>query len=994
MHSRTLHARFRLAMLSISAVLAVVVGAVVYLSARSYYVETGGASARASVAAVEHTLAVGVYARDDVLLKELVKGLADNLSLSRVDVLDSNGKVLVVESSAADANQARRLDNRSLPTFSSVLRSPFNEQEKVGQLEVWLDSERLAAEARRQAGIVVGALIVLLGGFLLVFNSVARRLLSLPMHRLAAQLASLQPGATHRLTIGSLHAHDEVGIVTAAVNRLLELQQHALKREREMRQEIMTLEARYRGIFDSTSAGIFILSLGNQLIHSNPALSRLLGLDSDGQQHEQITDFVATSLVRPAQLAHLIEQARASLQPEALDIEMYRSDRTTLWAHCMVSCTTDAATGEPRVEGVLYDVTRRKLQEQSAQHHAEHDALTGLKNRAFIESALNQQVHNARIEQGAVSLMFIDLDGFKSVNDRWGHASGDAVLVEAANRLRALFQRGCDVVGRLGGDELVVMIVGVSANHPVIAELATRLIDSFREPFKLPNSESVLVGASVGVASYPLHSTNARTLIQAADAAMYAMKQSGKGGFVIAQTATPGPQEDAGEWQDDVRELVATSHLQRDPLTGLMDRKQLVEQLTKEHLRVMVGADPVGLICLDIDQFTMLNLAHGTQIGDEVLCEVARRLSAALRRGDVVARTGSDEFVVLLLADGGGTADAKRTAEAVARKLLDCLIPPFHMSSCTVTVHASAGGSVLDKVAGEGLDVLREAQLGLRRAKALGGRTVMFFEQEMMAGLQSRMALEEDLRAAMGTSQLYLHVQPQVDTLGALVGGEALLRWMHPVRGLVPPDQFIPLAESCGAIVELGAWVLRAGCEILVQMQAGNDGSGSGKTLAINISPMQFNHPNFVSEVQLALISSGARADGLILEITESLLIIDIQRVADRLRELVALGVRFSIDDFGTGFSSLAYLRQLPLHEIKIDRSFIAGLPNDVASAGIVGSILSMGSHLGLRVVAEGVETQEQADFLNERGCPVQQGWLYGRPIAAQDFLIASNPSA
>ncbi|WP_296313646.1 bifunctional diguanylate cyclase/phosphodiesterase [Pseudomonas sp.] len=660
----------------------------------------------------------------------------------------------------------------------------------------------------------------------------------------------------------------------------------------------------------------------------------------------------------------------------------------------MVSVLFDATASEHRIEGVLYDITRRKQQEHAAQHSAEHDALTGLKSRAFIESSLNQHVHTAGRNDGAVTLMFIDLDGFKDVNDRWGHAAGDVVLVEAAHRLQALFQRSCDTIGRLGGDELVVMIVGVEATHPSVALMAARLIESFKATFIVPNGETVVVGASVGVASYPLHATNSQTLIHAADAAMYAVKQSGKGGFVIAQTSAASIDVTAKAKPNDSNmsvlahtELVSPwkpdKPLRRDPLTGLMDRRQLVEQLSVAHTRVSAGAAPVAVICLDIDQFKLLNVAQGSHIGDEVLCEVARRFTDVMRRTDFIARTGSDEFVAVLASDGSGIEAARRLAEGVARKLLASLRTPFPLSTCTLTVYASAGVSLIDARTADGLVVLREAQLALRRSKSLGRNSLIFFEEAMMSGLHDQLALEEDLRAAIGTSQLFLQVQPQVDSQNVVTGGEALLRWQHPVRGSVPPDQFIPLAESCGVIVDLGTWVVHSGCRILADLQKYD----AAQTLAVNISPIQFNHPDFVQQVRQALIDSGALAEGLILEITEGLLITDMNHVTKRLHELVALGVRFSIDDFGTGFSSLSYLRQLPLYEIKIDRSFIAGLPDDVASAGIVCSILSMGSHLGLHVVAEGVETPEQSNFLAVNGCPSQQGWLYGRPMPIEVFM-------
>lgn len=985
MRSNSLHARFRIAVLLIAATLSALVAVVVYQSAKSHYMQTGEASARAIVAAVQRTVAVGVYARDQVLLDELVDGLARHPSVSRVGVRDVSGVMMASKYAKDPLSYFSQTGQENLPaSFISPLASPFNPEEITGHLEVWLDEDRLESEARRQASMVVGAQIVLLAGVLLVFNALASRLLSRPMHRLAGELALIRPGSETRLPVEWQHAHDEVGVVTDAANRLLDLQQAALERERSMRGEITALEARYRGIFDSTSAGIFILSVTGELLQGNPALSQLLGLSTDVARASNIVDFAASVFLRPKQFSHLVETARTSAQPEAADLEMTRNDRSQLWVHCMVSYSTDPMTGEDRVEGVLYDITKRKQQEDLALHRAEHDTLTGLKSRAYIESTLGQHIYSARRNKGSVTLMFIDLDGFKAVNDTWGHAAGDAVLVQVSQRLRGLFQRNCDLVGRLGGDELVVMITGFEATHPSVGDLATRLIESFKLPFVLPNREFTYVGASVGVASYPMHAVSSKTLLQAADAAMYAVKQSGKGAFVIAQTGVVWPDAGMTTWEDSLEALDMTARTLSDPLTGLLDRRQLIERLATAHAGLLDEDDAMAVICLDIDQFKLLNVSHGSPIGDEVLCEAARRLTAVLRSGDTIARTGSDEFVAVVPAQGQSSDELRRMAQGVARKLLASLADvPMKLSTCTVTIHASAGVSLMDLTSADGMDVLREAQLALRRSKAVARNGTTFFENDMMAGLRNQIALEEDLRLAIGTEQMFLHVQPQVNRAGIVTGGEALLRWKHPTRGVVPPDQFIPLAESCGAIIALGDWVLRAGCEILVRMRQ----EGGTQTLAVNISPLQFNHPDFVSHIREALLASGAPAEGLILEITEGVLITDFGRVSERLRELVAMGLRFSIDDFGTGFSSLGYLRQLPLYEIKIDRSFIVGLPEEVAGAGIVRSILSMGSHLGLHVVAEGVETQTQADFLSDNGCPSQQGWLHGRPMSPDDFM-------
>ncbi|MDA8448511.1 diguanylate cyclase [Acidovorax sp. NCPPB 3859] len=985
MRSKSLHRRFQWAVVSVAGVMAILVAIVLYLSAKSHYLENSEASARAIAAAVQQTVAVGVYARDEVLLKELLDGLAHHPAVARVGVRDAAGVTMAAKANPDAGLDATDANAPAKPTFQSPLVSPFRLEGHIGDLQVWLNYQRMNAEAGWQAAQLVVAITVLLAGVLGVFSMLARRMLSQPMHRLAAELAMIMPGTARRISINPRHAVDEVGIVTTAVNRLLELQQDALERERGMREEISALEARYRGIFDSTSAGIFILSPAGQLLHANPAFERLLHLQAGQEINAHAEDFISTFFVRSAQLLQLIERARTSLEPEAEDLELIRPDGTKVWVHCMVSCMESAGAPEQYVEGVLYDITRRKNQESAARYRAEHDALTGLKSRSYIEALLGQHIHAVHPghDPGDVTLMFIDLDGFKSVNDRWGHAAGDAVLVEAAQRLRMLFQRNCDVIGRLGGDELVVIIAGVDALHPSVSDLAQQLIDSFKAPFVLPNGESARVGASVGVASYPAHATSVKTLIHAADAAMYAVKQAGKGGIAIAETGITSQDEDAAASRKEAGLPAAVAPQQRDALTGLVDRRHLLEQLASERGPMAGGEGPTGVICLDIDQFKLLNVAHGTQVGDEVLCETARRLKRVLRRGDTLARTGSDEFVVLLRTEGRIDHDARHLVEGVAAKLLHSLAAPFNAGQGSLNIRASAGISLIHAHTASGLDALREAQLALRRSKTQGGNHPVFFEENMLAGFHERLALEQDLHAAIGSEQLFLQIQPQHDARSQLTGGEALLRWRHPERGMVPPDQFIALAEASGLIIELGTWVLKTGCRILADLHR----EDPSLTLAINISPAQFKHPGFVDEVRHALAATGACASGLILEITEGLLITDVNHAAERLAELVELGVRFSIDDFGTGFSSLAYLRQLPLYEIKIDRSFINGLPGDTASVGIVCSILSMGSHLGLHVVAEGVETQEQSDFLQANRCPSQQGWLHGRPMPEETFL-------
>jgi len=971
MRHRTLHARFLRAVIGVSGTLLLLASVVVFQVARSRYVAAEQTSVQAMTSAVEKSLAVGAYARDEVLLQELLDGLARHPTVQRVEINDASGTALI--------SAARRGKDAGTTAVGAdlvkELVSPFDARESLGQLRLWLDAERLSAQAGQQAALLVAALVVMIVAALAVFNALARRLLSRPMHRLAAGLASIAPGTNSRVQVDEAHAEDEVGVVARAANQLLDLQERALAREREMREAIATMEARYRGIFDASSAGIFVLSMQGELQHANPALWRLIGRSPGAG----ISLFDAP-FVDPSRLASLIDRAHQMMQPESADLELIHPGARTAWVHCMLTGVEDAASGVRHIEGVLYDITSRHERERAARHQAEHDALTGLKSRTYIESLLDAKVHDARSRDDAVTLMFVDLDGFKGVNDRWGHAAGDAVLIESAHRLRAVFKRGSDVVGRLGGDELVVVAEGVHASDPEMTGLAATLVDALKQPFALPNGEQATIGASVGLASYPMHAANSQTLILAADAAMYAVKKAGKGGFVVAVTdggAGPptrrsGRAEPAG----------TAGHV--DPLTGLPDRRGLVDRLLQVQAGIAARGGYAAVVCVDLDDFKSVNLVYGPQVGDDTLCEAARRLRKTLRHDDTVARSGSDEFVALITTDASDRAQATAAAQAVIDKLAQALNEGFTAGPRRSGIQNSMGASLLTPQTTDALQVLQEAQLALRLAKSRQRGGVLFFQADMMEAFLQQRSLVEDLRVAIASEQLQLHVQPQIDGRGRVVGGEALLRWRHPVRGLVPPADFIPVAESSGTIVELGRWVLRRGCEILARM---NRRGGPPCTLAINISPLQFEQPGFVTDVCAALQGAGAPPEALILEITEGLLLSDMAQVSAKVCDLASRGIRFSIDDFGTGFSSLNYLRQLPLHEIKIDRSFIAGLPSDEASVGIVRSILSMGSHLGLNVVAEGVETQAQADFLSAHRCGLQQGWLHGRPCPVDEFL-------
>ncbi len=435
-----------------------------------------------------------------------------------------------------------------------------------------------------------------------------------------------------------------------------------------------------------------------------------------------------------------------------------------------------------------------------------------------------------------------------------------------------------------------------------------------------------------------------------------------------------------------------------DALTGLPNRRLLIERIEHALGTAQRSGQMGALLFIDLDNFKDINDARGHAIGDVMLQQVARRLEALLRGEDSVARLGGDEFVVLVGNLGVDAETAARNAMAVVGKLRGVLASPYEIEGHLYSSSGSIGITLFPKGGERVEDLLREADTAMYRAKAAGRDRIMFFESTMQSEVEQRLALEQDLKEAISAGQLQAYVQPQFDPAGREVGGELLLRWLHPQRGSVPPVQFIPVAEETGLILRLGEFVIRQACEALVGLRR----AGERLPLSVNVSPRQFRQEDFVDGVRRVLAETGADASGLIFEVTEGLLIEDWEGTLARISELVALGIRFSIDDFGTGYSSLAYLTKLPLYELKIDRSFVADTPGDANGTAIVEAIVSVARHLKLRVVAEGVETQAQAAFLAGIGCDCLQGYLYARPLPlaawlaqrGQDSAVDGRPRA
>ena len=430
-----------------------------------------------------------------------------------------------------------------------------------------------------------------------------------------------------------------------------------------------------------------------------------------------------------------------------------------------------------------------------------------------------------------------------------------------------------------------------------------------------------------------------------------------------------------------------------DSLTHLPNRRLLMERLQQSLLSDAKSGCHGALMMLDLDKFKTINDTLGHNNGDLLLLQVGQRLLQCVREGDTVARLGGDEFVVLLENLSSKTASAAAQAETIGLKILSHLAKPYDLAGTPCYNTSSIGITLFSDQSCALEELFKQADIALYKAKDSGRNTLRFFDAAMHAAIMQRAQLESSLRQALAQRQFLLHFQAQMDDSRRIIGAEVLVRWQHPQRGLVSPAEFIPLLEETGLIVPLGLWVLKTACAQLARWQS--DPARAHLSLAVNVSPRQFHQADFAQEVLQVLQRTGANPHQLKLELTESLLVEDVEGVIAKMALLKNQGVRFSLDDFGTGYSSLAHLKQLPLYQLKIDQSFVRDVLVDANDATIARTVIALGQSMGLNVIAEGVETEGQHAFLCAHGCNAFQGYLFSRPLPldALEALLSSQNS-
>jgi diguanylate cyclase (GGDEF)-like protein/PAS domain S-box-containing protein len=420
-----------------------------------------------------------------------------------------------------------------------------------------------------------------------------------------------------------------------------------------------------------------------------------------------------------------------------------------------------------------------------------------------------------------------------------------------------------------------------------------------------------------------------------------------------------------------------------DTLTGLPNRRLLWERLRQALISSIRSGSKHALLFVDLDGFKSLNDTLGHHIGDLLLQETAKRISGCVREVDTVARLGGDEFVIILEDLSQIPEIAAAQARTVGGKILSAIDQPFLLEGRECHTTSSMGITVFGNQSESTNEVLQQADIAMYQAKAAGRNAMFFFAPALQASVNARVALEKDLRQAIHENQFSLYYQPQLDR-GMMTGAEALLRWRHPLRGIVTPQDFVPLAEETGLIFPLGNWVLETAC---MQIAAwAHRPEGQHLSVAVNVSAREFRQPKFVDQVLSALDRAGANPGNLKIELSESMFGENVEEVIAKMSKLKSHGIRFSLEDFGTGFASMTYLKRLPLDQIKIDRNFVNDILNDPMSGAVAQAIISFARAMGLSVIAEGVETEEQRAFLAKLGCHSFQGYLFSHPLPLGEF--------
>jgi diguanylate cyclase (GGDEF)-like protein/PAS domain S-box-containing protein len=665
----------------------------------------------------------------------------------------------------------------------------------------------------------------------------------------------------------------------------------------------------------------------------------------------------------PVAIAYYEAEGRTCRMANRRYAEMFGFDETNIIGRTLASIIGDEAAA--RIEPYRHSVIERQTAAAYEREVAGADGITRV-----VEVRLLPHVEERGRSVGA----------FVLITDITHHRRAEAALRESEERL-AKFMHASEegIVFHKGGYITDVNPPLLNLLGYTMDEMLGRLTLEFIAPEAQQKVAEVIAAApETRYDSVALHKDGTRIPVQ----------------FIVRTMQHQGELQRLTIVRDIRDRLQAEQRIHHfahhDALTGLPNRLAFVERLERRLAEARVSGESLGLMFIDLDHFKRINDSLGHGVGDTLLKTVAQRITDALRVGDTVARFGGDEFLVLLAPRAGAPAVAE-----VGARLLATIGEPLRAGGVSISVTPSIGIAMFPQDGLTSAELIQHADQAMYRAKSGGRARCRFFEPGMAEAALAELALESRLALAVRQDEFVLHFQPQVaigpagpGAAGPLLGVEALVRWAHPQRGLVGPDEFIPLAEARRLILPIGTWVLKEALAAAVRWRASAAlGKGAVVPVAVNLSMLQFQAPGFADMVAQALEAAGAEGSMLELELTERMLMADLGEVRNALARLREIGVTITVDDFGTGYTSLAHLKDLPLHRLKIDRSFVAGLPEDTGSMAIARAIVQMGHGLGLQVVAEGVETLAQREAVQAMGCDALQGHLLAHPMPEPQLL-------
>ena len=776
-----------------------------------------------------------------------------------------------------------------------------------------------------------------------------------------------------------------------------------------------------KSTLEALTEGVVLIDKKERIIIANSAFSDIVGttprrlkgtsLSSFGWKHannyEQESPW-RTSIQKDMQL---IEQQMYLLNQHG-DKKLYVVDcapaKNSNGKNSGVMVTFDDITSREakndQLEGMLgmlkksRDEIRR--QNEVLQVLATRDSLTNCLNRRSFFEKFEAVFKTAQLDSHPLACIMTDIDIFKSINDRYGHTLGDDVIFGVAETLH-LSLRSTDTVCRYGGEEFCIILPGIDLS------LAIEMSEQARENIANldfsdeADDKRISITSSFGVSSIEHQPGSLAELIDRADKALYQSKRRGRnrvtawlpGQFNHDQppgcrpgVMAPAIATQSADGNPPAHDTLHDTLHDLDSLTGLPNRKEFHGSIVTAVQSCKSNRQHASVMMLDLDMFNRINSTLGYAIGDELLKVVSYRIVDVLRGTDSVSRLsdanavtsiyrlGGDEFGILLT----GLDCTEFTGQIVSR-IIDSITSQVVIQGHEIYLSCCVGISLYPDDGASVDTLLKNASTALYYAKLQGQNHYQFYDEKLNRDSLDSLKLENDLRHAIERNELELHYQPKIDlATGKVNSVEALVRWRHPEIGMIPPNEFIPIAETTGLITSLGYWVLETACRQIRQWQ---DSGYEQLTVAVNLSAVQFHQMDLLEKIHNTLETTGICAHQLELEITESTIMDDIDSASSTMRALHCSGIHISIDDFGTGYSSLSHLKRFPINTVKIDRSFIRDITTDSDDAAIVGAIIAMAHNMGLKVIAEGVETQQQLDFLYSLQCNEIQGFLFSPPV-------------